>query len=93
MSKLSEQDLIERARKVKLLLEDPLFVDATTHVRAAILAAWANTPAKDVEERERLYCMDQMLTRVLRALKMHIETGRISERDLTRDKLRLFTRV
>lgn len=83
----------ERARKAKALLEDPLFVEAQRDVRAAILAAWAATPARDGAERERLYCMDQMLARVVRALKQHIETGRISERELTRDKFRLFSRV
>jgi hypothetical protein len=37
--------------------------------------------------------MDQMLTRVVRALRTHIETGRISERELSKDRFRLFGRV
>jgi hypothetical protein len=93
MSAEIPHEVAERARRAKALLEDPLFVDAQRDVRAAILAAWSATPARDQDERERLYCMDQMLTRVVRALRTHIETGRISERELSKDRFRLFGRV
>lgn len=93
MNEAEKLEAVERSRKAKAFLEDPLFADAVRDVRAAIHTAWATTPANADAERERLYCMEQMLTRVVRALTKHIETGRISERDLTRDKLRLFTRV
>lgn len=93
MSEEDRQAAAERARKAKALLDDPLFMQARTDVRAAILAAWASTPSRDHLERERLYCMDQMLARVVRALQQHIETGRINERELTRDKFRIFSKV
>lgn len=83
----------ERARRAKAILEDPLFKSAQVDVRAAILAAWSATPSRDHLERERLYCMDQMLTRVVRALTQHVETGRINERELTKDRFRLFPKV
>lgn len=86
-------DAQERARRAKAILDEPLFHQAQLDVRAAILAAWSSTSSRDQLERERLYCMDQMLTRVLRALRQHVETGKLNERELTKDKYRLFSRI
>lgn len=86
---MNERDVIDaqtRAHKAKQILDDPLFTAAVDEVGATIRAAWSRTPTTATAEREQLWLMDRCLERVVRALKVHIETGKVVEADVLGQK-------
>jgi len=82
-------EAVNRAAEVKRILEHPLFTAAVTDVRAAVLSAWSASALGAAADREKLWMMDQMLVRVLRALRTHVETGKVAQAELLRDKPRI----
>jgi hypothetical protein len=52
---MDEITAIDRAHRAERLLKDPLLVEAFDKVRAAILAAFEASPARDAEGREHLF--------------------------------------
>lgn len=86
MNENEAREAIDRAAEAKRILEHPLFSAAVTDVRAAVLATWAGTKLSEAPAREQLWLMDQQMTRLLRALRTHIETGKVAEATLLRDK-------
>lgn len=66
---------LARAERARLILEDPLVVDALADIRAELLAAWQASPARDTEGREHLFRFFKVAEKFELALKSHMETG------------------
>lgn len=74
---MDTKDSIElaRAERARLILEDPLVVDALADIRAELLAAWQASPARDTEGREHLFRFFKVAEKFELSLKTHMETG------------------
>ncbi|OMG85400.1 hypothetical protein [Achromobacter xylosoxidans] len=66
---------LARAERARLILEDPLVVEALADIRAELLAAWQASPARDTEGREHLFRFFKVAEKFELALKIHMETG------------------
>lgn len=78
----SEQKAIselDRANRAGRLLEDELLRGAIDGIRAGLRNGWENTHQDDVTGRERFYAALWMLDEVERALKEHVNTGKMAE--------------
>jgi hypothetical protein len=71
--------LEERERGAKLLLDNPLFVEAFETLEKELLLSWSRTNSNDVSQRESCW----LATRLLERLKAHItsivETGHMAK--------------
>lgn len=66
---------LARAERARVILEDPLVVDALADIRAELLAAWQASPARDTDGREHLFRFFKVAEKFELALKSHMETG------------------
>ena len=71
-----------RGAKAREILEEPLVVEAFGKVEAEILSAWEDSPARDVEGREKLYQMLMLTRKVKRHFESVVLTGEMARRTL-----------
>ncbi|CAB3928447.1 hypothetical protein [Achromobacter deleyi] len=79
---------LARAERARLILEDPLVVDALADIRAELQAAWQASPARDVEGREHLFRFFKVAEKFEHALKTHMETGALVSANLRAEEER-----
>lgn len=79
-----------RAAQAEQLQANPLYAQAFDDTRAAILETWAGMPTSDSESAKDLHRMIKCLERVKRCLDVHIDTGKIAEREIRGREKRLF---
>ena len=80
----------QRAAQAEQLQANPLYAQAFEDTRAAILETWAGLPTSDTESAKDLHRMVKCLERVKRCLDVHIDTGKIAEREIKGREKRLF---
>jgi len=73
---------IARAQRAKLILEDPLVVEAMDAIRSHLRQAWESSPARDKEGREELYRYMRVAANFEAAFRTHIESGEIAAHQL-----------
>lgn len=79
----AEQD-IARGERARLLLAEPLFIEAFETLEQELTDAWANSPARDADGRETLW-LSLKLTRQIRQHVISVmETGKMAEMQLER---------
>jgi len=72
---------IARADQAKQILEHPLYVEALTTVREALIEHLLNTRVAEEVERDRLYITIKALDLVNQHIKSVLETGTLAERE------------
>lgn len=73
---------IQRGQKAAQLLAEPLIADAFAAFAREVQERWTQSPARDVEGREKLYLMLKASERVETHLRSLIESGKIAEATL-----------
>ena len=77
----NERDIL-RGQQAKELLEHPLLAEAFTTLEQEILSEWQNSPARDIEGREKLWMMLKLAQRVKSALETLVDTGKLAKHQL-----------
>ena len=72
---------IARADQAKQILEHPLYVEALSTVREALIEHLLNTRVAEEVERDRLYITIKALDLVHQHIKSVLETGTLAERE------------
>lgn len=70
---------IDRAARAKAIFEDDLFKEAVDAVQQQLYTQFAATDAAHVIELQRANIGMQMLDRVLKLLRSHVDTGKLAE--------------
>ena len=79
MGKKGEE--IARADQAKQILEHPLYVEALSTVREALIEHLLNTRVAEEVERDRLYITIKALDLVHQHIKSVLETGTLAEKE------------
>lgn len=75
---------IERAIRAGEVLEHPLFIEAIETLKQELTQQWEQSPARDVEGREKLYLMLKLTDKVKANLQSIVETGKFAQMEQTR---------
>lgn len=78
-----------RAAQAEQLKANPLYALAFETTRAAIMETWAELPTSDSDNAKDLHRMLKCLERVKRCLDVHIDTGKLAEREIKGREKRL----
>ena len=79
-----------RAAQAEQLKANPLYAMAFEATRTAILETWAELPTSDSDNAKDLHRMLKCMERVKRCLDVHIDTGKLAQREIEgREKRRL----
>lgn len=81
-----------RAEEAQRLVDSPLFIEAFADTRRGIQESWAATNTKDKDTLQELHLMVKLIDRLQNCLTTHIETGKLSQREIEGRKKRLFGR-
>jgi len=79
MGKKGEE--IARADQAKQILEHPLYVEALSTVREALIEHLLNTRVAEEVERDRLYITIKALDLVHQHIQSVLETGTLAEKE------------
>jgi hypothetical protein len=79
MGKKGEE--IARADQAKQILEHPLYVEALTTVKEALVQHLLDTRVAEEVERDRLYITIKALELVNQHIQSVLETGKLAERE------------
>jgi hypothetical protein len=79
MGKKGEE--IARADQAKQILEHPLYVEALTTVREALIQHLLDTRVAEEVERDRLYITIKALDLVHQHIQSVLETGKLAEKE------------
>ena len=72
---------IARADQAKQILEHPLYVEALTTVKEALVQHLLDTRVAEEVERDRLYITIKALDLVHQHIQSVLETGKLAERE------------
>lgn len=81
MDKL-EQKVI-RAEEASRILNSEIFNQAFDDVRAALLKTWEELPTAEEKVAQEIHMRIKCLADVKKALRHHIESGKMAEREIT----------
>lgn len=73
-----EQRIYDGAR-AKDILDNEVFQQVFADIEQELFKAWAESPARDAEGRERIHQYQQMLRKVQANLQATFETGRLAQ--------------
>ncbi len=68
-----------RAREI---LENPVFAEALKAIQEEITEQWKQTPARDVEGREKMWLMLKISEKFEATIRSTLETGKLAELEL-----------
>lgn len=77
------EDEIQRGEHAQRLLREPLLIGAFELLEKEYIEQWQNSPARDVEGREKLFLMQKVLQVVQGHLTQAVETGKLAQATLT----------
>jgi hypothetical protein len=72
----------QRGQDAKRLLDDPLLKEAFDAIEQEFVDQWKKAPVRDVEGREKLWLMLQLLNKVHSHLEAVMASGRLAEATL-----------
>lgn len=73
---------IDRAEHAARLLQDQLLQDALAAIKAEVVRAWIDCPARDKEGKEALWQLGKTADKFEALLKGYIETGKLATANL-----------
>lgn len=73
---------IQRGKDAEYLLQHPLLVEAFEVIEKEVTEQWQNSPARDVEGREKLWLSLKLLNRLQAQIKSVVETGQVAQATL-----------
>lgn len=79
-------DAIRDGQEAERLLNDPLLLHAFELIEKDIQDQWLNSPARDVDGREKLHLMTKLLHRLKGQLQSVVENGQIMQRALEQSR-------
>ncbi len=88
---MSDQDVIDRAKRAEKLLNDQTFKEAFGHVEKALHDAWANAPVRDKEGAHEIKLMLKLLRDVKASIEQSVVSGKATIHRLE-EKRRWFER-
>lgn len=72
----------ERGRRAKALLENELLLDAFDSIEKALLQAWRESNASEIDGREDVWRSTQLLNNLRKALEQHVISGKTAGKEL-----------
>lgn len=75
-------DALDRARRAKVITEEPLYQDALSAIRNECQAAWEATGSAETERREKIWLMLKVLNRFEGVMLAHLTDGKIAEDEI-----------
>ena len=79
------------AEQAKQLQANPLFAQAFDETKQAIMQTWASLPTSDTDNARDLHRMLKCLDRVKHCIQVHIDTGKIADKEIQGREKRLFS--
>ena len=73
---------IARAAQAEALLRNELLQDAFTGLEMQFMDAWRLTQVRDTDARERLWQAVNVVGKVQDALRVHVNNGKLAQRQL-----------
>lgn len=73
---------IARAGLAKDILDNVIYQESYQIIRQEILDQWQNSPARDVEGREKLWIMLTMMDKIQATMQRVMETGKLAQLEL-----------
>lgn len=73
---------IQRGERAALLLQDELLVETLERIDTEYTEQWKNTPARDVEGREKLWLMVKTVQKFRTELETVLSTGKLAKATL-----------
>lgn len=83
---MTKEQEIERGRQAAAILENPAFIAAVDALEKTYSDDWKNTPAPDLQGRERLYTALQVSRDFVAQLVAMVSSGKISAQQLAKLK-------
>jgi hypothetical protein len=77
---------LDRALLAKQLTENPIYIEAIGLIRYGIITKWENCPIRDTEGQHELKLMLKLLTDLERNINRVIDTGKLAEIEIERQK-------
>jgi len=78
---MNKGEEIARADQAKQILEHPLYIEALSTVKEALIDHLLNTKVSEEIERDRLYITIKALDLVHQHIQSVLETGRLAEKE------------
>lgn len=79
---MNEHDIINRGKDAYRISSDPVYLAAFKACMDDIYKQWVESPARDVEGRERLHMELEVLTRLRGKFTQYINEGILAEKSL-----------
>lgn len=73
---------IDRAEHARRLLNDELLAGALAAIKAEVVKAWVDCPARDQEGKEALWQLAKTADKFEALLKGYVETGKLATENL-----------
>ena len=73
---------VVRGEQAQALQSNPMYVQAFEDTRKAILETWASLDTSDKERARDLHRMLKCLERVRKCIDVHVDTGRLANREI-----------
>lgn len=80
-----EQQLYD-ANRAREVLENEVFIQVWADVEQELTKAWQESPARDVEGREKIFLTLQMLRKLHKAIQSTLDSGKLAEKELQHKK-------
>ena len=73
---------VARGEEAERLLNSSLFAEALADTRKGIQEAWSKTDTREEKALQELHLMVKLVDRLQNCLTTHIETGKLSQREI-----------
>ncbi|QJP10462.1 hypothetical protein [Pseudomonas multiresinivorans] len=74
------------ANRAREVLENEVFIQVWADVEQELTKAWQESPARDVEGREKIFLTLQMLRKLHKAIQSTLDSGKLAEKELQHKK-------
>lgn len=79
---MTPEQEVYRANRANEVLQNEVYVGAYEAIRDEFKLQWMNSPARDVEGREKLWLMLHLLNKVQLCLQATMEGGKVAKAEL-----------
>ncbi len=69
----------EREREAKLLLDNPVFIEAFSKLEEELLGLWKMSGSTDIDQRESFWLAVRLLDRIKVHIQSIVETGHMAK--------------